>query len=143
MPYTIPAVQFLDGTYVMDSKLISQSLEQHYSSPSLHLDSPILPDIERLLPKIMTSLRGVWMPGLQTKLLNERSREYYIQTSEKKYGKSFNEVMKEIGGEEAWIEALPGIHELGEILKASGGPFVMGETRKFIRSFLPSSKSSV
>jgi hypothetical protein len=116
----------------MDSKLLSQSLEQNYSSPSLHLDSQILPDVERLMPKIMTSLRGVWVPGLQTKLLNERTREHYIETSEKKYGKSFNEVMEEIGGEEAWMEALPGIHELGEILMASGGPFVM---EKHVSSF--------
>jgi len=130
-PYTIPTVKFPDGTYIMDSKPISQRLERDHPSPSLHLDSPILPEVERLLPKVMTALRGVWMPRVPTNLLNEPSRDYFVRTREERFGKSLHQVMKEIGGEEAWIEALPVIKELRQVVKARGGPFVMGETPSY------------
>jgi len=71
------------------------------------------------------------MPTLQSNLLSDRSKEHFVQVSEQKYGKSFDQVMQEIGGEEAWIEALPSIHKLGEILEKNGGPFVMGDTPSY------------
>jgi hypothetical protein len=82
----------------------------------------------------MAILRGVWMTPLHTKLLNDRSKDHFVKVSEQKYGKQFTRVMQEIGGEEAWIEALPSIHRLGEIFKKNRGPFAMGETRKFTGS---------
>lgn len=131
-PYTIPTVQLPDGTYIMDSKPIAQRLERDYPSPSLNLDSPILPEVERLLqPKVMMPLRGVWMPRVPPNLLSERSSEYFERTRAERWGKPLSQIAKEIGGEEAWIEALPGIKELGEIVKAKGGPFVMGETPSY------------
>jgi hypothetical protein len=36
----------------------------------------------------------------------------------------------EEGGEEAWIQSLPGMKAMGELLEKEGGPFFMGSTRE-------------
>ncbi|CZR69457.1 uncharacterized protein PAC_19357 [Phialocephala subalpina] len=41
------------------------------------------------------------------------------------------QLKNEIGGEEAWMEALPGIKALGELLGKNGGPFVEGDTPSY------------
>lgn len=115
----------------MDSKAIAKRLEQEYPTPTLNLDSSHLPTIERLVPKIMATLRGVWMSPLYNRILTDQSKDHFLQVSERKYGKPLKQVMEEGGGEEAWIEALPSIHALGEILREEEGPFVMGHSRKF------------
>lgn len=51
-------------------------------------------------------------------------------------GKSLEEYAKTDGGEEAWIEALPGMKTLGELIKNEGGPYIMGKTRKSWRAYI-------
>jgi hypothetical protein len=126
--YSIPAVRFPDNTYVMDSKAIALRLEKDYPSPSMHMDSPILPEVEKIIPSINAALRGVWCPKIPPKLLNEPSRDYFVRTREQRFGIKFDNMAEMMGGEEAWMEALPGFKALGEILKKNGGPFVEGET---------------
>jgi hypothetical protein len=135
--YSIPAVRFPDNTYIMDSKAIALRLEKDYPSPSMHMDSSILPEVERIIPGINAALRGVWCPKVPPKLLNEPSREYFVRTREERFGIKFANMAETTGGEEAWMEALPAIKALGEILKKNGGPFVDGETGKSCtKSFL-------
>lgn len=118
----------------MDSKLIAPRLERDYPSPSLHLDSPILQDAYQLIAKIANPLHAVWMPKVPVNLLNQSSSEYFYRTREEDVGKPLSVYAKENGGEEAWIEALPAINALAEVVKKNGGPFVMGKTRKLIYS---------
>ena len=113
----------------MESKAIASRLERDYPSPSLHLDSPELKEVEQLIPKVQEPLRGVFMP-LVPNLLSERSTEYFERTRAALVGKPLQEYAQTNGGEKAWIEALPGIKSIGELIKKEGGPFVMGETRK-------------
>ena len=113
----------------MDSKAIAAHLEKLHPSPSLHLDSDAQKQVEQLISKIHEALRGVWMP-LVPNILNEPSREYFERTRSATVGKSLKEYAQTNGGEEAWIEALPPIKELSEVIKKNGGPFVMGESRK-------------
>jgi hypothetical protein len=128
-PYTIPTIRLESGEYVMDSDAIAARLERDHPSPSLHLDSPILAQVEEVLTKIQFPLMGVWMPRVPS-ILNERSREYFERTRAERLGKSLEEFSKTNGGEEAWIEALPGIIALGELIRKEGGPYVMGKERK-------------
>jgi hypothetical protein len=114
----------------MESKAIATRLEKDYPTPPLHLDSIILKQVEELVSRIHEPTRGIWMPQVPTKLLNERSKEYFERTRTEAVGKSLQEYAKTNGGEEAWLEALPGVKELGELLKKEGGPFFMGKTRK-------------
>ncbi|KUJ16644.1 uncharacterized protein LY89DRAFT_685548 [Mollisia scopiformis] len=130
-PYTIPVVQFPDGTYVMDSKKIATRIEKEHPEPHLHLDSPILEQLSKITPKAMGPLRGIALPGVHANLLPERSKEYFGRTRQARLGKTLEQYGKDSGGEEAWMEALPGIKELGELVKANGGPFVMGKTPSY------------
>jgi len=114
----------------MESKVIAERIEKEHPSPSLHLDPPILAQVEQLLPNSVGVLRPVWMPKVPGALLNPPSAEYFERTRAETFGCSLAQLAKEKGGEEAWIEALPAFHELGDVIKAKGGPFVMGETRE-------------
>jgi len=70
------------------------------------------------------------MPKVPAKLLNDRSAEYFTRTRAERFGKSLTEIAQEQGGEEAWMEALPPIKELGQVLARHEGPFVLGEDGK-------------
>lgn len=41
---------------------------------------------------------------------------------------SLPQLEKETGGDSAWEAAKPALKELGAILRAEGGPFVLGKT---------------
>ena len=114
----------------MESKAIATRLERDHPSPPLHMDSPKLKQVEQLLSKIRDPLKAVWMPRVPN-ILPERSKEYFERTRAEALGKPLEEFAKLNGGEEAWIEAMPGIKELGELIKKEGGPFVMGDSREF------------
>lgn len=111
----------------MDSQKIAERLEKDHPSPSLRLDDPILSEVEKTMMKSKTPLRGVWLPQVPDNLLNSPSKDFFYQTREESLGKSLPQFHREQGGEEAWIEALPGIKSLGLILQRNKGPFVLGE----------------
>lgn len=75
---------------------------------------------------------------MPSNLLNPPSKEYFERTREARLGMSLEQLAKESGGEEAWLAAVPGLKELGALIKGNGGPFVMGEIRKFC--FLPAAE---
>ena len=130
-PYSIPAVQLPDGTYMMDSRKIARELEHRYPSPSLQLDSPILKKVEGLIPRLTTPLIGVFMPKVPTGLLNPPSAEYFERTRAKRFGKTLSEVGRDSDEEKAWAQVEPPLKEMGDILKAEGGPFALGKTASY------------
>ncbi|TVY36989.1 Glutathione S-transferase-like protein [Lachnellula occidentalis] len=105
--------------------------KKDHPTPPLHLDSPLLPKVQALLPKIMPPLSPVWQPAVPTNLLNPASKEFFERTRAERLGKPLAQIAQESGGEEAWMAALPGIKELGALVKAEGGPFVMGKTPSY------------
>lgn len=128
--YTIPAIQI--GTeHIMDSHNIAARLEEDYPVPSMHLDSPLLPIIYKLIPNAHNPLRPIFVPQVSQNLLNPRSVEYFTRTREAAFGKTFAQLQAESRGDEAWMEATPSIKALGELLKKEGGPFFMGETTSY------------
>jgi glutathione S-transferase len=133
IPYTIPTVRLLSNTYVMDSRAIATALESAHPSPSLHLDSAALTAVEELMPKILLSLRGIWMPPIPSRLLNEGSVETFERVRKERLGMSLKELEQKEGGEQAWENAREGIKALGDILKKDeSGPFVLGKTREYL-----------
>ncbi len=112
----------------MDSRKIAAELEKQYPEPSLHLDSPILPKIEACVLNIVTPLRPVLMPRVPRNLLNAASVEYFERTREARFGMPLQQLEKEQGGDQAWEKATSPIKEVGDMLRAKGGPFVLGKT---------------
>lgn len=131
-PYTIPTIHLPPNTNVMDSRAIATALESAHPSPSLHLDSPALATVEELMPKMLLPLRGIWMPAIPIKLLNEASAEYFERTRKERVGMNLREFGKKEGGEQAWENAREGVKALGDVLREDeSGPFVLGETREW------------
>ena len=127
--YTSPTIRIGDK-YIMDSLKIATELEKQYPSPPLHVDSPLVSKVQNIVLGGIGSLRGVIMPRIPDKLLNQPSFDYWVASREAKYGMSLPQYAKEKGGDDAWEKAMPALKELGTILKAEGGPFVLGKTGK-------------
>jgi hypothetical protein len=72
MLYTSPAITFSDGTHMQDSRKIADKLERDQPNPSMHLDAPVLKDIEELMPKIMQALAPIVMPLVPRNVLPDR-----------------------------------------------------------------------
>ena len=130
-PYTSPTVRFPDGTFAMDTKKIAAELEKRHPSPSMHLDSSIIAEVEAAWLKFFTAIRGVFMPKIPQNLLNPTSATYFEETRAKRFGMPLSELGRTSGGESAWQAAEPALKELGDILKRNGGPFTLGETVGF------------
>ncbi|KAL6720023.1 hypothetical protein ACLMJK_001944 [Lecanora helva] len=125
--YTSPTVRIGDK-YVMDSKNIAVELERHYPSPSLHLDLPVLPKVQEIInTSFQSSLRGVLMPKIPSKLLTPGSAPFWIAKREKEFGMPLPQLEKETNVDNAWEKATPGMEALGALLKADGGPFILGK----------------
>ena len=112
----------------MDSRKIAAELEKQYPEPSLHLDSPVLPKIEACVSNIVAALRPVLMAPIPRNLLNAASIEYFERTREVRFGMPLQQFEKEQGGDKAWEKAASTFKEVGDILRANGGPFVLGKT---------------
>ena len=117
----------------MDSRKIATELERRYPSPPLHLDSPVLPKIEALIPKILAAMRGAILPKIPGALLNPPSVEYFERTRAERFGKPLAQVARESSEEKAWMDVEPVLKEIGSFLRAEGGPFVLGETGECFR----------
>ena len=129
--HTIPTAQFDGQTIIMDSKAIAQELERRHPSPSLHLDSPLLSQLEdTLLFEVARPSAGIWMPLVPRNLLNPRSAEYFYETRAPRVG-PLDQFEKEKGGETGWSAAKAGFDKLADLLKQNRGPFVLGETPSY------------
>ena len=112
----------------MDSRKIAVELETQYPEPSLHLDSPVLPKVEACVLGMVTPLGPVVLPPIPRKFLNTASKEYFERTREARFGMPLQQLEKEQGGDKAWEEATSAFKEVGDMLRAEGGPFILGKT---------------
>ncbi|KAH8682300.1 putative glutathione S-transferase [Xylariales sp. PMI_506] len=129
--YTIPTIRLPDGKYIMESMEIAKYIEQQYPSPSVHLDSAYIPKVrERIaaLGEVGTGLRGVFLPIIPERLLNEKSASYWMETRVKYLGKPVHAITEDERGDKAWENATPNVRAVTEMLKENPGPFFMGET---------------
>ncbi|OJD32749.1 glutathione s-transferase [Diplodia corticola] len=129
IPYTIPTVQFPDGTYVMDSLEIARELEKRYANvgPSLRLDAPVVAQVIDAIPKVMKPLAGALLPRCPRVLLSEKSAAYFYETRKERFGMSLDQYEAEKGGEPAWADAKQPIENLAALLKqTTDGPYFLG-----------------
>ncbi|ROV87623.1 hypothetical protein VMCG_10629 [Cytospora schulzeri] len=127
--YTIPTIQYIDGRYIMDSKVITQTIEKDTPEPSLHLDSPYLAQVEEILESITPAIQANYIPAVPKRLLNEASIPYWYRTREAKVGMKLDELEKTKGGDPAWNQSEPLLKQATELLKENPyGPFFSGKT---------------
>ncbi|PTB65749.1 hypothetical protein BBK36DRAFT_1120176 [Trichoderma citrinoviride] len=125
--YSIPAILFPDGTYMMDSHKIAAAIEQGYPFPPIHLEAPILPKIEHLTQEAIRPLYPLLMHKISQVILPDKSYDYWVGQYVRELGMPLDEYERQFGGEKAWAAARPALSELTELLKeAEGGPFFLG-----------------
>jgi glutathione S-transferase len=124
--YSIPAIQYTDGTREQDSWPIAHELEKRYPSPSLHLEDPIVLKVRDQIARMFDPLRVHFIPKV-VRILPQRSAEYFEETREKRFGMPLSEVLKN-AGEDSWEKAEVFAKETGDLLRKHEGPFFLGET---------------
>ncbi|KAJ5975664.1 hypothetical protein N7481_009371 [Penicillium waksmanii] len=126
--YTIPAIITPEGKYMMDSRPIAEYLESKHPSPSLHLDSSIVDQVDALWWKYVGAIMPIFLNQVPKRILNDASLEHWYRTRKAFVGMSVEEFEETKGGEKAWNEAEPVLRETTALLKQIEGPFFLGET---------------
>lgn len=127
--YTSPTIRYTDGRYIMDSKVIAQTIDKDHPEPPLHLDSPYLTKLEEILPNLMPALSGNYVPFIPKRLLNDASLPHWYSTREAKFGMKLDELERSQGGEPGWSKAEPLLRQVTDALKENPyGPFFAGKT---------------
>ena len=145
-PYTVPAIQFPDGSAVMDSAVIASKLESLHPEPSLHLDTGLHEKVGRILGKLAFPLIPVFMPRIGRDVIVESSEAWFQKARAERFGMSLDELESSKGGEKAWEASRVGIAELETFVaeqKKNDGPFVMGSQVCFADFQIASSKCSL
>lgn len=110
----------------MDSWPIAHELERRYPSPSLHLDDPIVRQIQDHVNNMKDPMIPHFIPKVPL-LLPKRSADYFYDTRKKAFGAPLPEIEKK-AGEEDWEKAKALAKVVGDLLRKNGGPFFLGET---------------
>lgn len=127
--YTIPAINFPDGTHVMGSEAIAKAINERYPEPAIELNPPVKDRLIQSIVKIAGAIRPVYLYLVPQRILNEASHEYWYRTRQMWVGMSLDQYWKEKGGEVAWKAAEPHIRDVTAMLKEKpDGPFFEGKT---------------
>ncbi|KAF7551241.1 hypothetical protein G7Z17_g5161 [Cylindrodendrum hubeiense] len=129
--FTCPTIRLADGeTYIMDSKKIAARLEADYPTPAIHLElkSPLFEQLIQNLRVAMTPLQPVYIYLVLTRLLSDKSTPFFSTTRTEDIGMSVEQYHQECDVEAAWEESGKGFSGVTAMLKASGGPFLRGQT---------------
>lgn len=113
---------------MMDSRPIAEYLESKHPSPSLHLDSSIVDQVDALWWKYMGAIMPIFLNQVPKRILNDASLEHWYRTRKAFVGMSVEELEETKGGEKAWNEAEPVLREATASLKQTEGLFFLGET---------------
>lgn len=128
LAYTVPALRMESGNYMMDSDAICRALEDAYPSPSLRMDDPVVSKVQDGVFKVIKALMPAIMPQIGFNVVTDKSRPYFFENREKRFGKSLKQVLEEDGGEKCWKVAEEGLREVAALLKeGSEGPFFLGK----------------
>lgn len=112
----------------MDSRAITEYVESKHPSPSLHLDSDIVGQVEALWKRYMGTIVPIFLNQVPKRILADGSLEYWYKTRNEFFGVPVEELEETKGGEVAWNEAEPVLRETTALLKQTDGPFFLGTT---------------
>jgi hypothetical protein len=113
---------------MMDSWPIAHELEKQYPSPSLHLDDPIVVRVRDDIVKVFGPLGPQLYPKVPRRILNKESADYFERTREVRFGMPLEQLEKEKGTEQNWVDVKEPAEEMAALLKKNGGPFFLGNT---------------
>jgi hypothetical protein len=106
-------------------------LEKRYPTPTLFLESPLLPKAYVAVTAILDVYRPISMSKVLSNLLTERSVEYISLTRAESRRMSQEKYAREDAEERAWKQAEGPLKNMAALVKGNEGPFVMGTTREW------------
>ncbi|KXT13826.1 hypothetical protein AC579_35 [Pseudocercospora musae] len=129
--YSSPAITLPDGRHIMDSLAIAHELEKLYPSPSLKFDKA--GEMQSAVLKVNKALVPIIIPRIPELILNDSSKEYFLETRAKRFGKPLPELARTADVGTCWEEAKAGLHEISALLAGThdGRTFVLGEEVSF------------
>lgn len=94
----------------------------------MHLDSPLLPEVEALIPGAMGPLESIFLLRVPSVLLGPGSIPFWMDTR-RSYtgGVDLDEYAAGVDVDQAWRDAAAGIGKVTELLNRTEGPFFAGE----------------
>ena len=126
--YSSPVVRMTDGTYVMDSRKIADTLEKLQPEPSLHLDSEHVDRVQKVVLAVWVALTPIAIPRVPELLLNHPSADYFRETRAKRFGMPLTELAKSDKARDAFTTAEAPMNDLKTILQEhDDGPNVLGK----------------
>lgn len=130
--YTSPTIKYTDGRYIMDSRVIAETLEKDHPNPPMHLDSPYLANLEREIQPLMKALHPHYVPKVARNVLIEGpSAEYFYRTRTATVGMPLDEYGKKKGQD--FTAAEPHLKTITGWLKENAdGPYFMGKTVSYV-----------
>ena len=127
--YTIPAIKFPDGTYVMGSRAVAEAINERYPEPAIELKPPVNDKLIQSMSKIMDIIAPIYFTLIPRNILNKASHEHWYRTRNVYAGMPLDQFWNEKGGETAWKAAEPHIRDITAMLKEKPeGPFFEGKT---------------
>ncbi|CVK96137.1 related to glutathione-S-transferases [Fusarium mangiferae] len=126
-PFTCPAVQIPDGSYIMDSYKIVDVIEEKYPEPSVHLNNPMQDRLRASMIKFMTEMVPVYVPGVAKNIIGEKSIDFFLETRLQDVGMPLYEY-GEKNSPGAFDRAEPFAREITALLNENAsGPFLLGD----------------
>lgn len=111
----------------MESRAIANKLESLYPSPPLHLDSPVLAKLESIMPDLMPTLSGIYIPLVPKRIIDSASHPHWYKTREAKFGMPLDKLAETKGGDVAYNGARPYLEQVTALLRQdTSGPYFLG-----------------
>ncbi|KAF5978873.1 glutathione-S-transferase [Fusarium coicis] len=126
-PFTCPAIQMPDGSYIMDSYKIADVIEEKYPEPSVHLKNPMQDRLRASMIKFMTEMVPIYVPGVAKNIISENSIDFFLATRLQDVGMPLYEY-GEKHSPGAFDRAEPFAREITALLEENNsGPFLLGD----------------
>ncbi|RKL43878.1 hypothetical protein BFJ70_g4191 [Fusarium oxysporum] len=126
-PFTCPAIQLPDGSYIMDSYKIADVIEEKYPEPSVHLNNPMQDRLRASMIKFMTEMVPIYVPGVAKNIIGEKSIDFFLATRLQDVGMPLYEY-GEKHSPGAFDRAEPFAREITALLEENtSGPFLLGD----------------
>jgi glutathione S-transferase len=111
----------------MDSASIFEELEREYPDQPLHLASPYLNRVNKLMEDLLTDTAILYVAGVPETLLSLESEHYFRADRAKLLGEEIASFATQERLETAFASARPHVRELeGMLAEHAEGPFFMG-----------------
>jgi glutathione S-transferase len=122
----------------MDSKPISQFLEETYPDPPVPLESELGREIETRARAVVGATMSKSLMPREVRILCPRAAEHFRRTREAMIGRKLEDLIDPAAEEQSWAAVEGVVEEVGKLMRtnAADGPFVLGARPSYTDFFI-------